>query len=438
MTDSTYDEIKRHVDSIRIIDTHEHLPPESDRVGRDVDALSELFLHYTSSDLVSAGMIEEDILTIRDTSIPLKTRWSLFEPWWEKIRNTGYSRCVETAARGLYGVDGIGSGTYVELSKRMKERNRKGLYRWALKERAGIDISVLDSLTGSFDVDTEFFAPVLRVGEFANVRDRQELETYTRQHGGLVHSFGDYVSLVRHRFTQLEGKIVGIKIALAYRRQLFFEKRSFSEAEEAFNELYKTRSFYRVVLDPARNHCRTVPENPGFEALKPMQDYLVHVALGEAERRGLPIQIHTGLHEGNENIVSNSNPEHLVNLFMEYSDARFDIFHGGWPYSRQLGALAKNFPNVYVDMSWMHIISPAAARRALSEWLDEVPASKILGFGGDYLAVEGVYGHSVIARENVARVLAQKVDDGDYSLEQAEKYAAWILRENAGRLFNFK
>lgn len=179
-----------------------------------------------------------------------------------------------------------------------------------------------------------------------------------------------------------------------------------------------------------------IPDSPGAEQLIPMQDYLVHLAIIEAEKRGFPVQIHTGLHEGNENIVSNSNPVHLANLFMEYHDAKFDIFHGSWPYCGELGALAKNFPNVYIDMSWMHIISPTKARTALSEWLDEVPASKILGFGGDYLMVEGTYGHSVIARDNIVRVLAEKVDEGDYKLDQVKKYATWILRDNPKRLFN--
>jgi hypothetical protein len=86
-------------------------------------------------------------------------------------------------------------------------------------------------------------------------------------------------------------------------------------------------------------------------------------------------------------------------------------------------------------MSWMHIISPAKSRMALSEWLEEVPVNKILGFGGDYLAVEGSYGHSVIARDDIARVLAEKVDDGEYSLDDAKRYATMMLRNNANRLF---
>jgi len=434
MNDS-YPELKKHVDGIKIIDTHEHLPSEEERVSIPVDVLSQFFLHYTSSDLISAGMPEEELLMVRDPSMPLEERWRVFEPWWEKIQNTGYSRCIEIAARDLYGVDGINSGSYRTLSKRIAEKNKQGLYRWVLKEKAGIEISVLDSLTGNHDVDRDFFAPVLRAGEFVALSNRYELETYARQHGATVHSLSDLVSLVRSRFDTLDGKVVGVKIAQAYRRPLYFEKRSFSEAEDAFNKLYKTRTFTRVIIDPVKNHSKMVPDSPGNEALVPMQDYLIHLAVSEAEKRGLPIQIHTGLHEGNENILSNSDPMHLVNLFMEYHDAKFDIFHGSWPYTGELGALAKNFPNVYVDMSWIHIISPAKARTALSEWLDEVPVNKILGFGGDYLAVEGSYGHSVIARENITRVLTKKVDEGDYSLEQAKKYASWILRENPRRLF---
>jgi len=434
MSDS-YPELKKHVDGIKIIDTHEHLPSEEERISQPVDVLSQFFIHYTSSDLLSAGMPEEELSMIRDTSLPLEDRWDVFEPWWEMIQNTGYSRCMEIAARDLYGVDGINHDTYMELSKRIAEQNKPGLYKWVLKEKAGIDISVLDPLTDNQYVDREFFAPVLRIGDFVTISNRYELEVFARKYDAKIHSFSDLVSLVKNLFICNTG-IVGIKIAQAYRRPLYFEKRTFAEAEESFNRLFKIRTFTRVITDPLKDESKMVPDSPGISELVPMQDYLVHLAITEAMKCDIPIQIHTGLHEGNENILSNSDPMHLVNLFMEYHDAKFDIFHGSWPYCGTLGALAKNFPNVYVDMSWMHIISPAKSRTALSEWLDEFPVNKILGFGGDYLTVEGAYGHSVIARDNVARVLSEKVDQGDYSIDQAKKYASWILRDNPKRLFN--
>lgn len=82
-------------------------------------------------------------------------------------------------------------------------------------------------------------------------------------------------------------------------------------------------------------------------------------------------------------------PLHLVNLLLEYREARFDLFHAGYPYQGEVAALGKNFPNVYVDLCWLHVISPWVARQTLHEWIETVPANKILGFGGDYLFVEG-------------------------------------------------
>jgi hypothetical protein len=426
----SYTEIKKHIDSIRLIDTHEHLPQEPERLSQKVDFLATFFPHYASVDLRSAGMSEEELIMIRNPDLPLGERWSVFEPWWERTENTGYARAVEIAASDLYGVEGINSDTYKVLSDRIREKNVKGLYKWVMKDHAGIDVSIND--TPVYDVDTDFFAPVRRFTEFLHLRDRTCLEELEKQVGKKIHTFKELLSALMGEFDRTQDKIVGVKIGLAYTRPIYFEKVSYQAADEAFNMIFKTRRF-RSYDTP--EIWKMVPEPIECESLRVMQDYLIHTIIQEAVKRGLPIQIHTGLQEGNENIIANSHPEFLTNLFMEYKDARFDIFHGSWPYSEELGALAKNFPNVYIDMCWMHIISPSRSRSALSDWLDEVPANKIMGFGGDYLFVEGSYGHSVLARQNIALVLASKVDEGVYSLDQAKKYARWLLRENAERLF---
>jgi len=431
MGSNPYSEIKKHIEGIRVIDTHEHLPPEKERITEEVDVLATLFQYYASSDLISAGMPEEEFLKIWDTSKPLEERWEIFEPWWEKTRNTAYARALEIAARDLYNVKGISSETYKTLSRRMKERNKEGLYTWILKEMSNIDISILDM--GIYRVDRSLFAPVLEFNEILSATDRTAIEAVGKSEGGPIHTLNDLCNAVKAKFDRLQGTVVGVKIPIAYNRPISFEKTSFSQAEDAFNEIYKMRLFKRIEVPPKGD--KRVPADVGAEKLLPLQDYLVHLIIQEAERRRLPIQIHTGLQEGNENIVTHSKPTNLVNLFMEYKDALFDIFHGGWPYSSELGALAKNFPNVHIDMCWMHIISDSRSRSALSEWLDEVPANKIMGFGGDYSFIEGTYGHAVMAKENIARVLASKVDEEIFSLGEAKKYATWLLRENPMRLF---
>ena len=64
-----------------------------------------------------------------------------------------------------------------------------------------------------------------------------------------------------------------------------------------------------------------------------------------------------------------------------------------------------------------------------------IPSNKIFAFGGDYTIVEGAYAHSRIARDNVARVLTKKVEEGYFEEEEAVKLAHKILRDNAYGVF---
>jgi len=139
--------------------------------------------------------------------------------------------------------------------------------------------------------------------------------------------------------------IIGIKTALAYNRVICYEKVTKYQVERVFNRVF--------------DHL----------GAKSLQDFLMRQVIQRAIEAKLPIQIHTGLQdqEGNGNIIANANPAHLVNLFVQYPQVKFDVFHTSYPYTGELTALAKNFPNVYADLCWMYIVSPYIARRTLAE-----------------------------------------------------------------------
>jgi predicted TIM-barrel fold metal-dependent hydrolase len=174
------------------------------------------------------------------------------------------------------------------------------------------------------------------------------------------------------------------------------------------------------------------------EERKPLIDFLMHEIVRLAGEIGLVVQIHTGFQEGQGNYISNANPTHLANLFLEYRNTRFDILHCGFPYYLELACLAKNFANVFPNMTWMYCIGNTVAERILSDWLDIIPVSKILGFGGDYHFVEGVYGHAQLARQSVARVLSAKIELALFTENLALEYGKKILNENAERIYNRK
>lgn len=432
-SDDLYRRLRTEIDRIALVDTHEHLIDERMRLQQTID-MFHLFAHYASADVVSAGMPAETMVRLRQTDVPLDERWAEFAPYWRAARTTAYGRALLLAVHDLYEVDDINDRTYQILSERMAAANRSGWYHQVLKERANIQVSVLDVLeeldpTPVEETDRRFFAPVVRADPFLKLCDRPGLAAIERHAGRAIHSLDDLVAALDARFERsVAADVAAVKVAVAYERTIHFEKPTRHEAERAFNQLTK----YPAV-SPSPDFT---PQPPlAFAEAKPLQDYMMHQVLRRAAVYGLPVQIHTGLQEGNGNFLSNAHPLQLVNLLIEYPEVRFDLFHAGYPYQSEMATLGKNFPNAYLDMCWVHVISPWVARRTLHEWIETVPGNKIFAFGGDYLFVEGAYAHARMARDNVAQVLSEKVADGYLTEDEAASMAHALLRDNALSFF---
>jgi len=406
------DEVRK----LRIADTHEHLEPEAARLKRNID-FGNLWSHYASSDLISAGMSHADLEFLRDTGQPIKERWRRLEPHWRHVRTTAYGRALLRAVHDLYDVPDITRRTVEELSEKITASNKAGWFREVLSVRAGIDAVVQDGWGD--EVDRSICHPVARYDEFIGARSRRELEGIGRRWGVAVHSLDDLCAALAVAFDRNTSQgVCGVKTGLAYSRILRYDKRTREEAERVFVRCYDAQG-----------------EGVSWQDAKPLQDFVMHQVVREAVTRDLTIQVHTGLQEGTGNIITNSNPTHLVNLFLEYPEARFDLFHGGYPYGGELATLGKNFAGVHIDMCWLHVISPTYAQRWLREWLETVPSNKISAFGGDYIFLEGAYAHAMMARETVAATLGGMVEDGYFGEDEALEVARKILRENPNRLF---
>mgnify|MGYP005638204941 CR=1 FL=1 len=417
---NAHDEILEYIAGLEIIDTHEHLPGSEAARPPASDVLSEWLLHYFSCDLVSAGLTEGDLDRVRNPQGDLMERWEMAEPYWHAAESTGYGRSLALAARDLYGIDHIDRESIIELNRRFVAARDKGdHYRYVLKEKSRIRVSVLDS---NLDADPEFFVSAIRFDGYLMPTHRRDLVAAGKRVGFPIHSLADWKQALEVELDRaFERGAVTLKCGLAYQRPLRFDKTPEADAEVAFHELF--------------SDAHSPQWRGAIKVGKPMQDHMMHHLLTLADRRGLTFQFHTGLQEGNGNVITHANPALLTNLFLEYGDVKFDIFHMGYPYMLELSNLAKNFRNVFIDMCWGHIISPTAARRALAEWLDAVPANKISAFGGDYCFVDGVYGHQYLARRNVAATLAGKVADGSFGLDRAKEIAHMVFIDNPAELF---
>ena len=436
--------LNEFIGHIKLADTHEHLVAESLRNKGDLD-FTYLMPIYLNSDLISAGMPADELERIRrpgremyqavddylepgkqtypfkerlpENEISIDEKWRIISPFWQRIQNTGYVKGILKATSKLFNIDVIDEQTYKPLSEALQKSREPGWYDHVLHDRAGIDFCIVDN--GMMPMDNPCFYPTVRFHRFVYVPDRTALNRLEFSTGRSITRLDDLIDAMAADMAQKKSDgMRAIKIMLAYRRSINFENAAKAEAERIFDRLF------------------THPNaNLSWEESKSMQDFMQHAVIRAAVDLHLPIQIHTGMQTGSGNVIANSRPSLLTNIFMRYQNARFDLFHAGYPYHSELAVLAKNFPNVYANLCWLPIISPWMAERVLSEWLEVIPISKIFAFGGDYTIVEGALGHAIITRQVVANVLGEKITRGYFSESQARDYAVRILAQNAREFY---
>lgn len=428
-----YTEIFEYINTLKIIDTHEHLPcREEDRL-QDLDVIQEFLAHYFNSDLISAGLPKKDYKRVVEEKMPVIKRWKLVEPYWETAQYTGYGRALSISAKDLYGIDKIDANNIEELNNKFLKTVAPGRFKEILKDKCKIETSLLcvDVIDSDYDpavdrsaiCDKDLFSPVYMLKDLVYPNMWSQFERIERQSGIKVTSFSKYLeaaeSIIEKAYVL---GVVALKNYLAYLRSLKYERVEISSAEEEFNQIFKTR------------HIPDWHEQPAVTGKK-FQDYMFHFILGIANEKNLRVQLHTGIQEGSGNILSNSDPKLLTNLFLEYPDVAFDIFHMSYPFQNELTVLAKNFQNVYIDMCWAHIVSPNASVNALCEWFDTVPLNKISAFGADYLFIDGVYGHLKLAQANIAKALSIKIGEGLFDVDKAKNIAKMLFYDNPKGLF---
>jgi uncharacterized protein len=419
--------IQEALEKTELVDTHEHLIPEKERVAQNVDFFT-LAGHYAINDVISAGLAGEDLEIVRRDSEPADRRWRAFELFWRHARFTGYGQALRIAIRDIYGIETIDGSTLPRINRAIAEKNKPGLYENVLRERARIRLCVVDDYWNEVPtrLDQPYFVLAHKFDRFVTPASAADIARLEKIANVSITSLATLKQALEKNFTDSLGVgMVTVKSTMAYNRTLLFREVSEADAARDFDALMKGGT-------PAPEGFRRNVERPW----RILEDHLFHHVVRLADAHNVPFQIHTGLHAGNGNFVENSRPTQLTNLFFLYPRVRFDLFHMSYPYEGELAVLAKLFRNVYVDMCWAHIVSPSASRRALHEFLDTVPANKIMGFGGDYRYPELTYAHAKMARRNIAMVLAEKVEDGFASEVEAVELGRMLLDDNPAALFD--
>lgn len=414
-------ELYQYINDLEIIDTHEHLPCfEKDRPRNDV--IDEFLSSYFFVDILTSGISKIDWNRVNSKKVAVKDKWKIIEPYWKVSQFTGYGQSLSLITRDIYGIETINADTIEILNERFQKTFSTAHFNYILKEKSNIKVSIRDVCNEV--ADEKYYIVANRIDRLIYPNSFQDIINLEEATETMISSFEDYLEACAIRVEQYAKMSNILKLGIAYSRDLDFKRSLKSEAESDFNHMLQNV-----------NYAEKDRENRVLNCAAAFSNYVLRFILGIAQRKGMIIQIHTGLQDGNGSILSYSKPIHLNELFIDYPKLKFDIFHIGYPYQNELGVLCKMFPNVFVDMCWAHIVSPVASRATLSEWLEFIPYHKISGFGGDYAFIDGVYGHQYIARKNIAKVLSEKVQEGLFDIDQACGIAKAILYDNPARIF---
>ncbi len=407
------------------IDTHEHLMNESERVkaGEEIwgksNDWSYLFSHYFDSDMAVAGMNSRDYNNFYSNDLSINEKWKLIEPLWPYLKYTGYGQNVLISLQDLYGIEDLTGDRIGELNEKYHDLISPGYYRKVIQELSNIESCQVNQWPFLESEQPELLMSDLHIN---NMIEDAGAESYAEKAGISVNDLSDWHAVIDWWFDWYGKWSVAIKCATAYSRNIDFERVGADQVRQVFKDKLSGK-------EPA----------PGDK--KRLEDHLFWYAVDKATAMDLPVKVHTGYYAGYDYMPLgrvNGNAAAATDLCRLGPETKWDFFHISYPYYEDMLAVGKQYSNAYMDMCWAWIINPIAAKDFLKKFIMTVPLNKIVTFGGDYMPVELVYGHAVIARKGISLALSELVEEGWIELEQALEMTDVIMHQNARKLFKLE
>jgi hypothetical protein len=231
----------------------------------------------------------------------------------------------------------------------------------------------------------------------------------------LPEAFDDYLAFVETTLATARARLHGLKLALGYQRSLTFAATERQAADQAYAALLRGQ--------PA--------------SYRDFQDFMVRWLFHLTGELDLPLQIHASFGgPGSRLRLANNEPSQLQPLLDDAhnSGTRVVLLHGAYPFISQAAVLAWNYPQVWLDFSVLPTLFGPTLARWLVEWIELLPANKLL-FGSDASSPEEYYTAVVNGRRQLGVALDDLSRAGTLSHSTALYVAERICFRNAVELY---
>lgn len=403
------------IQQIPLVDTHEHLRSEESYLTAGLDLLCNLFENYVPADLVGAGADPQAVTRLLDRTDPdVSGRFAGIQTAWQLVKQTGYGEAVRIIARDLYGLDELTPAGLEAAQTQHAALVQPGQRLAILRDRANLDHVQTDDFVRACHPDPagpDFFFFDISWAPFCS--GTPDLDPLAQETGVTVHDLPSLQRAMEAVFAQNGAVAIAVKSQHAYNRTLLWRERTEKEAAQALAAYLRDGE----QISEADRLC--------------LGDWCWARGVELAIEHDLPFKLHTGYYAGHSRMpVDRIKSGNLCALLARYPDARFVLMHIAYPYSHELIALAKHYPNVYADLCWAWSIDPFSAADFVRRFVHAVPANKLFAFGGDTSWPGAAYAYAVQARTWLTRALEAEVMEGLLSEADAMAFARRIMREN--------
>lgn len=448
-------EVEDAVGKAGVCDVHEHLLGRAQRQTRDPDLVSWLGSSYLWADLIAAGM---DPAPISDSTLDHKRRLVALMDTLSLVKHTGYMEACLHAWRDLCGLEGthLDVENLLRVDAAIREHNRDPSFSEAvLVDRCNMKHVFVDYQVGGTAVHFFGQREVFDWYDYLrNVRPTKSDE-FIAEHTVVrmldlecLHPvlkidslFYGWLPETAHENLQLLGIDVGARRTLDAYGALIDEaiRRAADQGAVGLKNAHnccRSPVLGRVDSSCAEAALRTPPRKLTRENIIAFENFVFREVVAGAARYGLPLQIHTGTTYGSGGLSSAmAGGAHLLaDMIQQHPDTTFLLMHGNWPHWGELEQMAKRYPNLFVDLAWSIMLSPAEAGRMLQSMFTTVPSNKLL-WGGDCYYVEESYGALVQAKRVVTAALASLIDDSRLGKDDAIGLAVQLFCANGPNVY---
>jgi hypothetical protein len=251
-------------------------------------------------------------------------------------------------------------------------------------------------------------------------REIVRLETLAERYIASAATPADWLAAVREGLREaVRGGAVGVKTISAYRAGLALRPISADEFGAAFGELQE-----RVRSGGSK---RIAGDSLCYSLLAD--------AAEEIARLGVPLQVHCGFGDNDEDLAK-SNPLGLRPLLTEsrYEGLRLVLLHC-YPFHREAAYLCSVYRDAYMDLSLTLPLAGLDGRRAMREVLGLCPWTKVL-YASDASRLPEIYFvAAAVHREALAGAFGEFIDRGILSRDEAVAAGVQVLSANSQRVY---